>query len=100
LAQVSVTASLVEHAHEAPAFALRLEADGKVLASTGDTEWTDNLIAAGRDADVVIAEALVFERRVEFHLDYASLNANLTRIGARRVNGGAGIGAAAHAANG
>lgn len=82
---VTVTAYLVEHACGAPPFALRLEADGKVLAYTGDTEWTDNLIAAGRDADLLIAEALVFKRRVKFHLDYASLRANLTRIGARRV---------------
>jgi ribonuclease BN (tRNA processing enzyme) len=82
---VIVTAYMVEHACGAPPFALRLEADGKVLAYTGDTEWTDNLIAAGRDADLLIAEALVFERRVKFHLDYASLKLNLARIGARRV---------------
>jgi ribonuclease BN (tRNA processing enzyme) len=82
---VGVTAQLVEHACGAPPFALRLEADGKVLAYTGDTEWTDSLIAAGRDADLLIAEALTFERRIRFHLDYASLKANLARIGARRV---------------
>jgi ribonuclease BN (tRNA processing enzyme) len=82
---VVVTAYAVEHACGAPPFALRLEADGKVLTYTGDTEWTDNLIAAGRDANLLIAEALVFERRVKFHLDYASLKVNLARIGARRV---------------
>ena len=82
---VTVTAFVVEHACGAPPYALRLEADGKVLAYTGDTEWTDNLIAAGRDADLLIVEALTFERRIKFHLDYASLKANLARIGAKRV---------------
>jgi len=82
---VTVTAYEVEHACGAPPFALRLETDGKVLVYTGDTEWTENLIAAGRDADLLIAEALVFERRIKFHLDYASLKANLARIGAKRV---------------
>lgn len=82
---VAVTAFLVEHACGSPPFALRLEADGKVLAYTGDTEWTDNLIAAGRNADVLIAEALTFERPIKFHLDYASLKANLLRIGAKRT---------------
>jgi len=82
---ITVTAFLAEHACGAPPFALRLEADGKVLAYTGDTEWTDNLIAAGVDADLLIAEALTFERRIKFHLDYASLKANLARIGAKRV---------------
>jgi ribonuclease BN (tRNA processing enzyme) len=82
---VAVTAFLVDHACGAPPFALRLEADGKVLAYTGDTEWTDTLIAAGRNADLLIAEALTFERRTRFHLDYARLKANLPRIGARRT---------------
>jgi ribonuclease BN (tRNA processing enzyme) len=82
---VKVTAFLVEHACGAPPYALRLEAGGKVLAYTGDTEWTDSLIAAGQGADLLIAEALTFERRIRFHLDYASLKANLPRIAARRV---------------
>jgi ribonuclease BN (tRNA processing enzyme) len=82
---VTVTAFVVDHACGAPPYALRLEAEGKVLAYNGDTEWTDSLLEAGRGADLLIAEALTFERRIRFHLDYASLKANLPRIGARRV---------------
>jgi ribonuclease BN (tRNA processing enzyme) len=82
---VKVTAYLVEHACGAPPFALRFVCDGKVLAYTGDTEWTENLLAVGRGADLLIAEALFFERRVKYHLDYASLKGNLERIGAKRV---------------
>ena len=82
---VMVTAFRVEHACGAPPFALRLSCEGKVLAYTGDTEWTDSLLDAGRDADLLIAEALFFERKVKHHLDYATLKANLGRIGAERV---------------
>lgn len=82
---VRVSPQLVNHACGAPPFALRIECDGKVLAYTGDTQWTDSLIAVGHGADLLIAEALVFERQVKFHLDYASLKSNLGRIGARRV---------------
>ena len=82
---VRVTAGLVQHACGAPPFALRLECEGKVLAYTGDTEWTESLIATCRHADLLIAEALTFERKIRFHLDYASLAANLPRIGAKRV---------------
>jgi ribonuclease BN (tRNA processing enzyme) len=82
---VTVTTYAVEHACGAPPFALRFSCDGKVLAYTGDTEWTENLLAAGRDADLLIAEALFFERKIKHHLDYATLKANLDRIGARRV---------------
>src|ERR1700724_3672604 len=48
---LTVTAYLVEHACGAPPFALRFVCDGKVLAYTGDTEWTENLLAVGRGAD-------------------------------------------------
>jgi ribonuclease BN (tRNA processing enzyme) len=82
---IEVTAYLAEHACGAPPFALRLVCDNRVLAYTGDTEWTESLLAVGREADLLIAEALFFERRVKYHLDYASLKANLSRIGAKRV---------------
>jgi ribonuclease BN (tRNA processing enzyme) len=82
---VTVTAYLVEHACDAPPFALRFSCDGKIVAYTGDTEWTENLIVVGHDADLLIAEALVFDRKVKHHLSYAALKANLDRIGAKRV---------------
>jgi ribonuclease BN (tRNA processing enzyme) len=82
---VGVTPYVVEHACGAPPFALRFSSEGKVIAYTGDTEWTESLLAAGRDADLLIAEALFFERKVKYHLDYTTLRANLARIGAKRV---------------
>jgi ribonuclease BN (tRNA processing enzyme) len=82
---VAVTPYPVEHACGAPPFALRIECEGRVIAYTGDTEWTDNLTTVGRDADLLIAEALFFERKIKFHLDYTTLRANLGRIGAKRV---------------
>ena len=80
-----ITPYLVHHACGAPPLALRIECAGKVIAYTGDTEWTDSLLSVGRDADLLIAEALTFDRRIRFHLDYASLKANLNRIAAKRV---------------
>ncbi len=82
---VAVTAYVVEHACGAPPYGLRLVCDGKVVAYTGDTEWTENLLAVGRDADLLIAEALFFTRKIKYHMDYATLKENLGRIGARRV---------------
>jgi ribonuclease BN (tRNA processing enzyme) len=82
---IGVAAFEVEHACGAPPLAFRFACDGKVLAYTGDTEWTETLLEVGRDADLLIAEALFFERKVRFHLDYATLKANLARIGARRI---------------
>jgi ribonuclease BN (tRNA processing enzyme) len=82
---VTVTAYVVEHACGAPPYGLRLMCDGKVVAYTGDTQWTENLLAVGRDADLLIAEALFLTRKIKHHMDYATLKENLGRIGARRV---------------
>jgi hypothetical protein len=56
-----------------------------VLTYTGDTEWVDTLLAAGHDADLLIAEAYCFERKVRFHLDYVTLREKLPMIGAKRL---------------
>ena len=82
---VTVTPYTVQHLCGAPPFAYRFACDDKVLAYTGDTEWTESLLAVGRGADLLIAEALFYERKVKYHLDYATLKASLARIGARRV---------------
>jgi ribonuclease BN (tRNA processing enzyme) len=82
---VTVTAMLVMHACGSPPLALRLECDNKVIAYTGDTAWTDTLVDIARGADLLIAEALTFERPVKHHLDYASFRKNRDRISARRV---------------
>ena len=85
MAGVNTTAFTVVHPSGTPSLALRIECDGKVLAYTGDTEWVDVLIEAGHDADILIAECYTYDRKVRFHLDYASLKENLPRIGAKRV---------------
>ena len=70
----------MKHACGAPPFALRLECDGKSLAYTGDTEWVDALIPAAREADLFIAEAYFWERKVKYHLDWLTLKSHLGEI--------------------
>jgi ribonuclease BN (tRNA processing enzyme) len=82
---LTVTAFLVEHASGAPSYALRVAWAGKVVAYSGDTEWCEGLVDAAREADLLVCEAYTFERRIRFHLDHATLAANLGRLGARRV---------------
>jgi len=85
IGDVLVTAIEVLHACGAPALGLRFNLEGKTIAYSGDSEWTDALIDVGRDADLFISEALSFDKRISQHLDYASLRSNEARIGARRV---------------
>jgi ribonuclease BN (tRNA processing enzyme) len=63
----------------------RIEADGRVLAFTGDTRWTDEVVPLGKDADLLISECYTRARPLAVHLDYATLKARLPEIGAKRV---------------
>ncbi|MEM8753922.1 MAG: MBL fold metallo-hydrolase [Pseudomonadota bacterium] len=73
------------HPSGTPSQSVRLSFEGREIAYTGDTEWTDALLEHGRDADLLIAEAYTFERKTRFHLDWRTLAANLPKIRARRV---------------
>lgn len=68
-----------------PFHAYRIRVDGKVLAYTGDTEWVDALIDIGQDADLLIAEAYFFEKKVPLHLDLATLESKLPLIRPKRL---------------
>jgi ribonuclease BN (tRNA processing enzyme) len=80
-----VTGFPVRHPSGAPSLALRVECDRCVVAYTGDTEWTDELLDTASAVDLLIAEAYTFERPIPFHLDFATLREKLPLIGAKRV---------------
>jgi ribonuclease BN (tRNA processing enzyme) len=80
-----VTPYLVDHASGAPPHALRVEYGGKTVTYSGDTQWTDALLEAARGVDLLVCEAYTFERRLRFHLDYATLRAHADRLDARRI---------------
>jgi ribonuclease BN (tRNA processing enzyme) len=68
-----VTAYPVEHACGAPPYALVVDYAGKRVAYSGDTEWTDVLVEVARDVDLFVCEAYFFDKKVKYHLDYATL---------------------------
>jgi ribonuclease BN (tRNA processing enzyme) len=78
----------VEHFCGSPPFAVRLTTpSGKVIAYSGDTEWTDTLLEASRDVDLFIVETYFYDKSIKWHLDYTKLAANLSRVTAREVIG-------------
>src|SRR5262245_8516301 len=81
----AVTPFIVEHASGAPAYALRVEYGGKVIAYSGDTEWTESLVDAARGADLFVCEAYFFEKKIKYHLDCQTLRENRQRLDCRRV---------------
>lgn len=81
----SVAPFRVKHPSGAPSHALRFDLDGKILAYTGDTEWTDALIEAGHDADLLIAECYMWEKNVPFHMSHELWKTHAPKIGAKRI---------------
>ena len=82
---VTVSAWEANHPSGATALLLRLETAGKTIACTGDTAWTDAIVSAAADADLLIAEAYYWEKNVPYHLRHADLDAHRDRLTARRV---------------
>ena len=85
LSGLSVTAYEVPHASGAPSYALRVECDGKVLAYSGDSEWSEALLDVAREADLFICESYYFEKAVRFHLNYRNLVERLPDFHCKRV---------------
>ena len=82
---LAVTPYLMKHYSGAPSYALRIETEDKVLTYSGDTEWVEELIPAGRDADLFICEAYFFDKVMKYHIDYTTLSRHLPEIGAKRT---------------
>ena len=68
-----------------PYHAVRIEAEGKAIGYTGDTEWTPALVPAARNADLFIAEAYFRDRTVATHLSLDAIEAHLEELGPRRL---------------
>lgn len=80
-----ITSYLVSHPSGNPSTALRVEADGKIITYTGDTEWVERLVPASDGADLLIAEAYFFDKKVKFHLDYQTLMEQLMKLHVKRL---------------
>lgn len=86
VAGVAVNAFQAHHGNPGgPFFAYRLEAEGRAVAYTGDTEWTDELIHAARNADLFVAEAYFYDKKVKLHLDLETLVEKLPLIQPKRL---------------
>jgi ribonuclease BN (tRNA processing enzyme) len=68
-----------------PFLAYRVEAEGRVIAYSADTEWTETLIPLGRGADLFIAEAYTYDKVVKNHLSLKTLEAHLPAINPKRL---------------
>jgi ribonuclease BN (tRNA processing enzyme) len=86
LGAVSVMPYPVVHGESGgPFLGYRIAAEGRVIAYSADTEWTDSLIQLGHEADLFIAEAYTHEKAVKNHLSLTALEAHLNEIRPKRL---------------
>ena len=68
-----------------PCLTYRVEAEGKTVSYSGDTEWIDGLVESARGADLFVCECYMYSRASPTHLSYSTLREKLPAIGAKRV---------------
>ena len=80
-----VTPYSVVHPSGAPAYALRVVCEDKIIAYSGDTEWTDALIRAAHGADLFVCECFSPEKVGAHHIDYQTLMNHRPELECRRL---------------
>jgi len=68
-----------------PCVGFRFEAEGKVIAFSGDSEWTNTLIDIGYEADLFICEAYTRDKPIATHMALSSLERHLGQIRPKRL---------------
>jgi len=82
---ISVMPYPVNHPSGDPSLALRIEHLGKIVVYTGDTEWTDTLIPACQQANLLISECYYFDKKIKYHLDYETLTSHLHELNPEKL---------------
>ncbi len=72
--------------HSASSIGYRLESGGRSFAYSGDTAYCDNMVALGRDADLLVLEcSFPDEREAEGHLTPRLAGAIASRSGCKKL---------------
>lgn len=86
IGNVRITPFHVAHDDRAgPCLGFRIEAEDKVIAFSGDTQWTEALVNIGRDADLFICEAYTRDKPIATHMALNLLERHLAEIRPKRL---------------
>jgi ribonuclease BN (tRNA processing enzyme) len=80
-----VTPQPARHTSTTNPTALRVEVGDKIIAYTGDGEFTEEMAQVGHDADLLIAECYFYQKPVKWHLNYPEFARHEQAFGAKRV---------------
>lgn len=80
-----VTAIAVQHTPGTEAHGLRVELGGHLIGYSGDTAWTDALIAIADRTDAFICECYTMSRPIPMHLDAKAIVAHRRSLNTQRL---------------
>jgi len=75
----------VPHQDYPQSYGYELESGSRKIVYSGDTGWTEDLLAHTEGADLFICECSFFETRLAMHLDYPRIAENVERFGSKRI---------------
>ena len=64
---------------------MRIKVAGKSISYSGDTEWTENLLALADGSDLLIAECCAYDQPTPSHLDYQTLLQRRTDLNCKQL---------------
>ena len=86
LGPLRVTPLPVVHGNSGgPFYGYRIEVENRLIAFSGDTEWTDTLVEIARGADLYVTECYSYDKPIRYHLNYKAIAQNLPRLTPRQI---------------
>ena len=85
LADLSIEAFQVIHAPESNPHGFKITLNGKILAFSGDTGWTDQIFPIADNADLFICECNFYDTEFPFHLNYHQIMKHLKGFNCKRI---------------
>jgi ribonuclease BN (tRNA processing enzyme) len=86
LGKVQIAAIRTPHMKREASLALRINFNGKILAFSGDSGWTDEFFPFVAGADLFLCECTYFEsKHLDFHMNYPVLAEHRQRFNVKRM---------------
>ena len=82
---IEIDAFPVPHQKSQLSLGYEILLQGKKIVYTGDSGWTEDLVARAQGAHLLLCECSFFESRYDTHLDYPRIAENARRLGAKKI---------------
>lgn len=68
-----------------PFYGYRIAVENRLIAFSGDTEWTETLVDIARNADLFVTECYAYDKPIRYHLNFKTLVENMPRLTAKKM---------------